>query len=93
LGVELNKLCWSQDQIITFVENHADKLHPQGWATFFLFKVKFDEGTPQEREEFFVAYVHVDDRGQLKASVYRFSNDDVWRASRRRRLVVPQLAA
>jgi hypothetical protein len=41
--------------------------------------------------KFFVAHVHVGDRGQLKANVNRFSNDNVWDASPRHRLVVPKL--
>ena len=90
-GVSLDKLCWSQDQIITFVENHADLLHPKGWATFFLFKVKFDEGKENGREEFFVARVDRYGDGQLEAHVLQLSRDFVWYAEGRYRFVVPQL--
>jgi hypothetical protein len=81
-GQSLDRLCWEQDQILDFVENHPDKLHPKGWATFFLFKVG---------DEFFVAYVYRFDDGQLLAYVYRLSYDYVWDAGYRYRFVVPQL--
>ena len=92
-GVDLKKLCWSQDQIITFVEDHSDLLHPQEWATFFLFSVKFDEGTENEREEFFVADVDRAGDGRLEAVVGHLSDDGVWDAVCRYRFVLPQLAA
>ncbi|MCX6712535.1 MAG: hypothetical protein NT041_02530 [Candidatus Vogelbacteria bacterium] len=91
-GVTLDSLCWEQDQIISFVESHPELLHPKEWATFFLFKVKFDEGKPEEREEFFVAYVHRGDAGQLRAHVRRLSDDRVWPADYRYRFVLPQQA-
>lgn len=90
-GVDRKKLCWEQDQIITFVENHKDLLHPDGWETFFLFSVKFEEGTEDEREKFFVAYVRRDDGGQHEARVYCLSHDYVWHAEYRHRFVIPQL--
>ena len=80
-GVALDELCLSQDQIITFVEDHANLLHPKGWATFFLFKVD---------EEFFVVRVRRVGGGQLKADVRRLSYDGVWPAVDRQRFVVPQ---
>ena len=90
-GVSLDKMCWSQDQIITFTENHPDLLHPKGWATFFLFSLKFDEGAENEREEFFVANVRRDGDGPLKAGVSRLSSGGVWDAGSRFRVVIPQL--
>lgn len=81
-GRPLDELCLSQDKILEFVENHSDKLHPKGWATFFLFKVG---------DEFFVANVRRIDDGQLEASVARLSDDFVWNAEYRSRFVVPQL--
>ncbi|MCX6714070.1 MAG: hypothetical protein NTV48_03145, partial [Candidatus Vogelbacteria bacterium] len=83
-GIDLDKLCWSQDQIITFVETHADLLHPEGWATFFLFRVG---------DEFFVAYVLRYGDGRLRANVDPLSNGYVWDAEHRFRFVVPQLDA
>ena len=92
-GVDRKKLCWSQDQITTFVEAHESLLHPDGWATFFLFSVKLEEGTENEHEEeFFVVDVCRRDVGQLRADAYRLSNDFVWLAESRNRFVVPQLA-
>ena len=70
----------SQEQILYFVENHKDKLHPDGWYTFFLFKVSND---------FFVAHVSRSGRG-LRAFVVRLSRGSVWNADDRRRVVVPQ---
>lgn len=72
------KMCMTQEQILWYVENNKDKIN-DGY-TFFLFKVG---------DEFFVAYVRVDDVGTLDASVYRFSDDYVWDADRRFRVVVP----
>ena len=80
-GVNLDQLCFTQDQIIGFVENFRNWLHPEGWATLFLFKVN---------GEFFVARVRVRS-GELEVDVYRFSYDYVWDASYRYRVVVPQL--
>ncbi len=88
----LGELCWEQDKILAFVEGHPERLHPQGYGTFFLFKVKFKENTENKREEFFVANVYRDG-GQLKAHVFRFSFDSVWPAGYRYRFVVPQLAS
>ena len=40
----------------------------------------------------FVANVNVNDDGQLKVNVNRFSNDNVWNAENRHRIVVPKLS-
>lgn len=83
LSPDLNKLCLTQDQIITFCEKHRDQLRVDGYATFFLFK---------SYEHFFVACVGVNGDGSLGAGVDRFGYDDVWRAEDRHRLVSPRLA-
>lgn len=72
-------LCLSQGQIRRFIEEHRDKLHPSGWATFFLFEVK---------GEIFVAFA-IDEGNDLKAGVGRFVSDGVFSADVRRRVVVP----
>ncbi|MEK7185703.1 MAG: hypothetical protein AAB726_03705 [Patescibacteria group bacterium] len=82
LSASLDNLCFTQDQIIGFVETHRKWLRTDGYATFFLFKVN---------GKFFVAYVDLLDDGRLKVDVYRFSDDDVWSAGYRPRVVVPQL--
>ena len=82
LSGDLDKLVLPQDKIIAFCENHRDQLRADGYATFFLFKVK---------EKFFVAYVRLGGRGGLWAFVFRFGGDGVWGGGGRRRLVVPQL--
>lgn len=80
---DLNSLCLTQSQIIQFVQKHHKWLRTEGYGTFFLFKVG---------DKFFVAGVGVDDDGQLRVYVYRFSNDYVWDAEYRHRVVLPQLA-
>lgn len=82
LGKNLDELCWTQDQIITFCEDHREWLRTDGHVTFFLFK---------ENGEFFVALVNRRG-GELKASVRRLSDDGVWSAGDRYRVVIPQLA-
>jgi hypothetical protein len=81
-GVNLDLPCFTQDQIIEFVETQPDWLQQDGCATFFLYKVG---------KEFFVASVSVPSAG-LYVYAFRFSGDDVWRAEYRHRVVVPQLA-
>lgn len=78
---ELDDLTLTQEQIISFVEEHESWLHPQGWYTFFLFKAN---------GKFFVARVDRSDRG-LEVDVDHFSYAYVWHASVRGRVVVPQL--
>lgn len=80
-GENLDRLCLTQAQIIQFVKDHSRWLHPEGWATFFLFKVN---------GEYFVAFVY---RGVGRLGVFacRLSYDHVWRAECRHRVVVPQL--
>ena len=39
----------------------------------------------------FVANVNFNDDGQLKVNVNRFSNDNVWNAENRHRIVIPKL--
>ena len=78
--VELDDLVLTQDQIISFVEEHKDWLHPEGWSEFFLTKVN---------GQFFVVDVYRFARG-LDAYVYHLSDDYVWGAGRRYRIVVPQ---
>ncbi|MBI2065717.1 MAG: hypothetical protein HYT68_01470 [Candidatus Zambryskibacteria bacterium] len=81
-GENLDRLCLTQAQIRVFARDHRNWLRADGWVTFFLFKVN---------GEFFVALVRVRARGLL-VHVSRFSDDDVWTASLRPRIVVPQLA-
>lgn len=73
----------TQEQILYFLEHHKDILRQAGHATFFLFK---------SGEEFFVAYVLVYSGERPCVRVVRFSNDSVWRAEDRPRIVIPQLA-
>jgi hypothetical protein len=77
----LDKWVMTDEQIIWVVENRPDLLIQNGSANFFLMK---------KRNEFFVAYVYWDEGG-LGAYVRRLSNDGVWNAGYRHRIVVPQL--
>lgn len=89
-GVELGKLAFTQDQAVEFVEKHQNWLCPDDWGTFLLIKVKLNSGTMDEKEEFFVVYVRWFG-GKLGAFVRLFSDDRVWFAVDRVRVVVPQL--
>jgi hypothetical protein len=80
-GENIDRLCLSQSQIICFVKDHSRWLRTDGYATFFLFK---------ENGEYFVAGVHWDE-GRLRVGAGRLSDDAVWSAEGRRRIVVPQL--
>ncbi|MFA7252557.1 MAG: hypothetical protein WC027_01750 [Candidatus Paceibacterota bacterium] len=79
-GVDLDRLCFTQDQIIEFCEKKTEHLHPYKWMTYFLFKVG---------DEFFVAGV---DRynGGPEIYIYRLSDKLTRLASRRERVVIPQ---
>jgi hypothetical protein len=86
-GRSRESLCLTQSQIIRFVKSHCQWLRTDGYSTFFLFKEKV-----QDKDEFFVAYVYWSG-GRLGVSVRRLSNDCVWYAESRHRVVVPQLLA
>jgi hypothetical protein len=82
LNVDVSKLCFTQHQIIDFVEKYPNWLRNNGYATFFLFKAY---------GHCFVAGVDVDSDG-LYVFVDRFGGGNVWSADGRHRVVVPQLA-
>lgn len=75
---KLDDLCLTQAQIVQFVRTYQQWLHPEGWATFFLFKVD---------DVYFVAFARRRG-GELEVDVRRFSDDHVWRAGYRHRIVV-----
>ena len=81
-GINLDLLCFTQNQIIAWVETNHKRLCTEGYGTFFLFK---------ENGEFFVASVGFGDTGALKVHVLRLSSDRVWFAGGRPRIVLPQL--
>lgn len=83
LGADLDKLCLTQHQIITFCKDHADWLRADGYATLFLFKI---DGY------FFVANVYAYPVG-LYVGAHRFGYDSVWLADRRHRVVLSQQIA
>lgn len=79
---DLNHLCLMPAQIKIFVQNHREVLYADGRATLFLFKVG---------GEFFVAFVSLYSGGAIEVRANHFSNDYVWGAEGRHRIVVPQL--
>ncbi len=79
-GADLSSLVWQQGQIREFCASHRHLLCQDGYGTFFLFEVD---------KKLFVADVIVGG-GRLCADVRRVSDDGVWGAAFRRRLVVPQ---
>ncbi len=90
-GQNLDQLCVTTCQAKRFIADEAGNyLREDDWAVFlFLFKVKAKK--KGEKDEFFVANVRVVSGGDRGADVVRFANEDVWRAERRRRVVLPQL--
>lgn len=80
-GLNLDLLCFTQEQIIAWLEIHQSRLRSDGVSTFFLFKAG---------DQFFVANVIVHSIGFL-VDVFRFSYKRVWTANHRHRVVVPQL--
>ncbi len=83
LSEDPKTLCFTQSQIIQFVKNYREWLHPNHW-TFVLFEAK---------GELFVAEVSLYLDGTLWVDVDRFSDECVWSAEYRHRIVVPQLTA
>ena len=83
IGIDLDKLCFTQHQIEIFCEEHPEWFRTNSCNTFFLFK---------EYEQFFVASVYVLSDG-LDVSIHRLGYDNVWDSGYSRRLVAPQLGA
>ena len=84
-GVNLDLLCLTQDQILSWIEIHSDWLRTDGHATFFLFKADI-----KNVYQFFVTRVNVRSGG-LYVHVFPLSSDGLWYAVYRPRVVVPQL--
>lgn len=82
LDADFGRLCFTQHQILNFVEKHKSWLREDGYGTFFPFK---------SHGERFVARVRVLSGG-LYVDVFQFEGGGVWSADDRRRVVVPQLA-
>jgi len=80
-GKNLNRLCFTQDQIIRFVKDHAKWLRADGFGTFFLFK---------EKGKFFVARVLQIESGPRVNKIHMSCDYDVY-AVNRHRFVIPQL--
>jgi len=82
LNPDLDKLCLTQAQIISFAEDNKEELHPKGYGNFFLFKCD---------DKYFVANVSFYSAAGLEVHVDRLGIGRVWNADYRFRVVVPQL--
>ena len=82
-GENLKRLCWTENQIVTFCRDHYGLLRKDGRGTFFLFE--------EENGGFFVAIVRMDDDGTLDVFVRSLEIVDVWRAEFQHRVIAPQL--
>jgi hypothetical protein len=78
-GVGLDSLALTQAQIKQFAKHRSDWLKKGGNGTFFLFKIG---------NEFFVAAVYFFSDGRLGVRVRDLTLERVFRAQKRRRLVV-----
>lgn len=88
---DVRKLCFTQDQIICFVEKYRKWLRADESGTFFLFRSKNTKFKNDPWGEFFVARVYVFSGGP-RVGVDRLEDLYVWDAVDRHRVVVPQLA-
>lgn len=84
LSVDLDKLCLTQAQIIGFIRDHRKHRHPEGYATFFLYK---------KGSKFFVIYVFEDSFDCEKPFVRSHFLDyrNLWDGDIGYRVVIPQL--
>ena len=82
LPLDLNDLCLTQSQIISFVKEHREWWQVNDYMIFFLFK---------SYDNFFVAKVNITPGGNLCVDVDRFECSDTWGAMSRYLIVVPQL--
>jgi hypothetical protein len=81
-GKNIDDLCLTQPQIISFVTEHSKWLNMDGYATFFIFMLN---------NEFFIAHVILDDNGLEVCIYYYLKNDYIWGSKFKHRFVVPQL--
>lgn len=81
LNRPLADLVVKQNRIEQFIDDHAESLHPQGYATIFLVERASDKSL-------FVVYVTRNSDG-LGVSVRGFDDDLVWFGRRLSRVVVP----
>lgn len=82
LSSELDLLVLTQDQIITFCQEHKDWLRNDGYYTFFLFNV---------RNELFVAGISYSSKDSLTLHVHRFEDEMEWSSYYRPRVITPKL--
>ncbi|MDA3815539.1 MAG: hypothetical protein PF549_04190 [Patescibacteria group bacterium] len=80
LSGDLDKLCFTQAQIIGFVRSHRNWLRTDGHGTFFLFK---------SWDHFFIAIVRFDSDDGLRVNIRRFGDDIFLFADYCSRFVVP----
>lgn len=82
VGRDLGTLYFTEEQVVVFVRDHKKWLRTSGYATFFLFKVG---------DEFFVARVGLPLDERPYADVRRFSDNFMWPAFVRLRVVLPKV--
>lgn len=88
LSADWEKLCLTEHQIKMFCKKLSDRIHSDGYGTFFLTKKNWKK--PATIGNLFVAHVDVYSYG-LYVNAYRFEYDFVWLAVNHYRLVIPQL--
>lgn len=77
---DLDKLCLTQHQIISFVEDNKKEMDNDNGLTFFLFR---------DNDNYHVALVLIDVSDKASVSVSPLGNKNVWGADPRYRVVVP----
>ncbi len=82
ISSDMSKLCFTQSQIISFVQNHRSWLKTDESGTFFLFKSKGG---------LLVACVYFISDGVLGIIVLGITDDSPWSVEPRHRFVIPQL--
>ncbi len=82
LGVDLDKLCFTQHQIKLICKNLINSLNANDKSNFFLTKVG---------EKVAVVAVLVDDNKRLTARIYAYDNKFVWRIQKVGKIIVPAI--
>jgi len=91
-GKDIKSLCWTEDQIITFLQKHPELLNletPRKSNALFLYKVIHDKGENAGEENFFVADVGVDQYGEFHNDVLILDGNYGLRPDQRFLIVVP----
>lgn len=82
LALDLDNICLTQSQIVSFADKYREWLQSDDYITFFLFK---------SYDALFVAYVNVTSKGNFEVSIDRFETWYICPANDRHRIVIPKL--